>query len=137
MPGHKLVLGEWTRAVPQNALALCFCVSGAPYCVTAALKAARLRGALRGECSGNIPQVCEGVSGLVAVEKSRNQRSLWATCMTVTMTASGAQLLLLALCVYGGSGLQQSAPRRVSLFPEAPVEEVFGAAGGHVTPLSE
>lgn len=31
--------------------------------------------------------------------------------MTVTMTASGAQLLLLALCVYGGSGLQQSAPR--------------------------
>lgn len=38
-------------------------------------------------------------------------RSLWATCMTVTMTASGAQLLLLALCVYGGWGLQQSAPR--------------------------
>uniref|UniRef100_A0A7N6BJE5 Sema domain, immunoglobulin domain (Ig), short basic domain, secreted, (semaphorin) 3Ga n=1 Tax=Anabas testudineus TaxID=64144 RepID=A0A7N6BJE5_ANATE len=31
--------------------------------------------------------------------------------MTVTMTASGAQLLLLALCVYRGSGLQQSAPR--------------------------
>lgn len=31
--------------------------------------------------------------------------------MTVTMTASGAQLLLLALCVFGGSGLQQSAPR--------------------------
>lgn len=38
-------------------------------------------------------------------------RSLWATCMTVTMTASGAQLLLLALCVYRGSGLQQSSPR--------------------------
>ncbi|MEQ2286341.1 hypothetical protein AMECASPLE_001465, partial [Ameca splendens] len=38
-------------------------------------------------------------------------RSLWATCMTVTMTASGAQLLLLALCVYRGWGLQQSAPR--------------------------
>ncbi|XP_054901886.1 sema domain, immunoglobulin domain (Ig), short basic domain, secreted, (semaphorin) 3Gb isoform X2 [Poeciliopsis prolifica] len=31
--------------------------------------------------------------------------------MTVTMTASGAQLLLLALCVYRGWGLQQSAPR--------------------------
>lgn len=31
--------------------------------------------------------------------------------MTVTMTASGAQLLLLALCVYRGSALQQSAPR--------------------------
>ncbi|KAG7221633.1 hypothetical protein INR49_011651 [Caranx melampygus] len=31
--------------------------------------------------------------------------------MTVTMTASGAQLLLFALCVYRGSGLQQSAPR--------------------------
>lgn len=31
--------------------------------------------------------------------------------MTVTMTASGAQLLLLALCACSGSGLQQSAPR--------------------------
>ena len=31
--------------------------------------------------------------------------------MTVTMTASGARLLLLALCVYRGWGLQQSAPR--------------------------
>lgn len=38
-------------------------------------------------------------------------RSLWATCMTVTMTASGVRLLLLALCVCRGSGLQQSAPR--------------------------
>ncbi|KAM7405088.1 hypothetical protein PAMP_012373 [Pampus punctatissimus] len=38
-------------------------------------------------------------------------RSLWATCMTVTMTTSGAQLLLLALCVYRGLGQQQSAPR--------------------------
>lgn len=38
-------------------------------------------------------------------------RSLWATCMTVTMTASGAQLLLLALCVCRGSAMQQSAPR--------------------------
>ncbi|XP_040927311.1 semaphorin-3F-like isoform X2 [Betta splendens] len=31
--------------------------------------------------------------------------------MTVTMTASGAQLVLLALCVCRGSGLQQTAPR--------------------------
>lgn len=38
-------------------------------------------------------------------------RSLWATCMTVTMTAAGAQLLLLALCVCRGSAMQQSAPR--------------------------
>lgn len=38
-------------------------------------------------------------------------RSLWATCMTVTMTASGAQLLLLALCVCRGSAMQQSSPR--------------------------
>lgn len=38
---------------------------------------------------------------------------LWATCMTVTMTASGAQLLLLALCVYRGWGLQ--SPPRVHL----------------------
>ncbi|KAI9515477.1 Semaphorin-3F [Dissostichus eleginoides] len=36
-------------------------------------------------------------------------RSLWATCMTVTMTACGAALLLLALSVC--RGLQQSAPR--------------------------
>lgn len=46
-----------------------------------------------------------------AVFSSSRFRSLWATCMTVTMAASGAQLLLLALCVYRGSGLQQSAPR--------------------------
>lgn len=37
-------------------------------------------------------------------------RSLRATCMTVAMTASGARLLLLALCACRGSTLQ-SAPR--------------------------
>ncbi|XP_030589370.1 semaphorin-3F-like isoform X2 [Archocentrus centrarchus] len=106
---------------------------------------ARLRGAKREECSGNIPQVWD-LRGTAAFAKARYQsagakiwtlfspakrdvlswkaagqtsdqrdqrkfRSLWATCMTVTMTASGAQLLLLALCVCRGLGLQQSAPR--------------------------
>ncbi|MEQ2255039.1 hypothetical protein ILYODFUR_009684, partial [Ilyodon furcidens] len=51
----------------------------------------------------------QAVTGMCAT--NQRFRSLWATCMTVTMTASGAQLLLLALCVYRGWGLQQSAPR--------------------------
>ncbi|TKS76713.1 Semaphorin-3F Sema III/F [Collichthys lucidus] len=48
-------------------------------------------------------------------ELKKRFRSLWATCMTVTMTASGARLLLLALCVYRASALQQSAAPRVRL----------------------
>ncbi|KAA8591399.1 hypothetical protein FQN60_002342 [Etheostoma spectabile] len=66
----------------------------------------------------------------------RGFRSLWATCMTVTMTASGAQLLLLALCVYRVSGLQQSSPR-VRLSFKGACGGGFGAAGGHVTPVNE
>lgn len=69
-------------------------------------------------------------------------RSLWATCMTVTMTASGAQLLLLALCACRGWTMQ-SAPRVRLPFkgelartaPSSGSRPPFPAGGGYVSSL--